>query len=165
MCSEKYYIDTTGGLDRNTIGEYRGRKNVFSEGKRQHLGHMIQGCLVSLSSCLWSLHCGPSPVLELTKWPSGFRLPVIEEQQDNLYQVKSLSGCTFFFFPFLLHHTWDLGSLINDTPKPFALGARCPSILDHQGNLWICFVSAYHGPAYPYETSLTAHEITFKHFP
>ena len=29
MCSEKYYIDITGGLDRNTIGEYRGRKNVF----------------------------------------------------------------------------------------------------------------------------------------
>ena len=65
-----------------------------------------------------------------------------------------------FFFPFLLHRTWDLSSVISDTPEPFALGARWPSILDHQGNLWICFVSAYHGPAYPSDFSLTAHEIT-----
>ena len=34
MCSEKYYIDVTGGLDRNTVSEYRGRGNVFSEGER-----------------------------------------------------------------------------------------------------------------------------------
>ena len=37
MCSEKYYIDITGGLDRNTISEYRGRENVFSEGKRDSI--------------------------------------------------------------------------------------------------------------------------------
>ena len=53
---------------------------------------------ISVFLSMKSFHCGPSLVLEFTELPSGFCLPVIEEQQDNVYQVQSLSGCTFFFF-------------------------------------------------------------------
>ena len=49
MCSEKYYIDITGGLDRNTVSEYRGRENVFMHGSDtfRDLGSLLRqraGC-------------------------------------------------------------------------------------------------------------------------